>query len=947
LLAAVATPDSGWDERFTTRWWGLEEGLPQISVNAILHGRDGFLWVGTFGGLVRFDGLSFQMVPSRSGQVPAFPRVLCLEEGPSGRLWVGMEAGGLAEVRHGELVAPADLPSLGDTTVFGISEEPGGALWVTAMGRGLSRLTPTSVTTWGEGEGLGGGQPIKVLALPGGGALVNVGYRLMEAQEGASLRPLSLPASISDFNLDVDGSVLASSLDGALYRLRGGGKETLKPPLRETGFASSFFARDSGGRTWAIVRRRGLFLVEGKGVRPVNCPGVAGRAFNCFAADREGGLWLGTQDAGLVQVSLASFRVLSRADGLPGEVVRPVVEAHDGSIWAAVSCNVLVRWNGSALTRLELPNRAGFDGCVYSLLVRRDGTLLASGYSQGVVRIANGRLTGYPRPAPRFPTALLEDRRGHLWVGTRFAGVSRIEGPSPRDFRASDGLPSDQVATLMEDEDGRLLVGTAAGVGVIDGDRVVPLATTGDPMLPAVRALLREGPHLWLGSYGAGLGLVENGRLFRFTTAHGLPEGVASYLHRDRHGYLWWTGNRGIYRARVSALVDAARGVARRVPVQRFGTADGLLSAETNGGFLPAGCAARDGRLYVPTVQGLAIVDPARLAQQPSAPTPLLDRVVVDGQPATPEGGTLTVPGSTRRVEFRFSAPTFHAPQAVRFLKRLEGFDPDWVEGDGDSHATFTGLPPGRYILAVRTVNHTGIVGPPHQLLTLVVQARLTQRLSFRLGVVGVLLALVAATVGGRVVALRHRNLLLARLVRQRTRELETANRQLARQAHIDALTGLYNRGAFTAQLVEHMELAVRHERALAVVMMDVDHFKAYNDALGHVAGDTCLRRLGSQLLACLYQPSDVAARLGGEEFALLLSGANLAHAAAVAKRVCASIERLAIPHPTSPVAPVVTVSCGYASLADLPEPNGDALLRAADEALYRAKSAGRNRVSG
>jgi diguanylate cyclase (GGDEF)-like protein len=177
------------------------------------------------------------------------------------------------------------------------------------------------------------------------------------------------------------------------------------------------------------------------------------------------------------------------------------------------------------------------------------------------------------------------------------------------------------------------------------------------------------------------------------------------------------------------------------------------------------------------------------------------------------------------------------------------------------------------------------------------------------------------------------------------TQKLERANRKLERLASVDGLTGLANRRLFDEVINREWQRAYRENSCLGLIMLDIDHFKNYNDFYGHQAGDKCLQQVAARLANSLVRPGDVAARYGGEEFAAILPEADLEGAKTVAERIRQEIADLKVPHEKSPVAKWVTVSIGAA----VAEPNGqegsEKLIKAADEALYEAKEAGRNQV--
>jgi len=946
LSAAVAGEAATGEHHFAVRRWTVNQGLPQDSVTAILQDEEGYLWIGTFGGLARFDGRTFKDIPTRGPGTPPLARVLALHQGAGGRIWVGTEGAGLLVVEGGSLVVPAGVPPLPGETINSVWERGEGVLWLGTASSGLLLVAGGEVRRWGDAvgvrENVGALLPLDEMNLV---VASDVALTAVSETQPADARTLLRGIAIHALSKDRDGSLLVSTLGEGLLRVRhDGGVEQLVPPKILHG-EYTCAARDPRGRVWASVGARGVFALRDSTLELAATPARPGESFRAMAADREGNLWLGSDGGGLVQLVPASFSMIGRAQGLPEEIIHPVAEGPDGTLWVGAGCAGIVKIAGDEVTVVGREEGLNADSCIYSLWPRRDGVMLAAGYRGEVWVIRGERVSRHPASPIPLPTALLEDRSGGVWVATRHSGVHRIEGGPRRTFTTADGLPANEVAALIEDEDGSLLVGTGQGVGVIRGERAFPLTTTGDPMLRAVRALLREGPRLWIGSYGDGLAVVEQGRLFRFTPQHGLPEGVVSFLYRDEAGFLWWTGNRGVHRARVRELVEVARGVRRAAIVRSFGEEDGLATAETNGGFSPAGWVCRNGRLLVPTPRGIAEVDPRRLAATPSPPLPRLVEVLLDGVPAAVVGGEVRIPPGTRRVQVSVVAPTFRAPERLRHFKRLQGFDDDWIDGGNSPISTFTGLPPGRYVFQARTANEVGEASPEVSLVTLRALPYFYQRRDVRVAAVVALGLFFAAAVAGRTASLRRRARQLERQVAQRTEELRVANARLEQLASTDELTGLANLRTFRERLEAVWAAARREGGPVSLIMLDVDHFKAYNDTFGHPAGDLCLRRIGAQLAASLYQASDLAARHGGEEFAILLPGATARAAGLVAERVRAAVESLSIPHPTSPVAAQVTVSAGHASASPAAGGGPEELIAAADAALYEAKRAGRNRV--
>jgi diguanylate cyclase (GGDEF)-like protein len=280
----------------------------------------------------------------------------------------------------------------------------------------------------------------------------------------------------------------------------------------------------------------------------------------------------------------------------------------------------------------------------------------------------------------------------------------------------------------------------------------------------------------------------------------------------------------------------------------------------------------------------------------------------------------------------------------VRLRYRLQGLSDDWIEVQGQRETTIPTLPHGDYVftLASSLDGSQWVEGEP-LFLTIqphLWQTRWAQSLAVLLGVLGVL-----GFVRGRTHALQRRQAEMQRLVDERTEELRLANEHLSRLSYDDALTGLPNRRRFDEQFALEWRRLAREGTPLALILADVDHFKAYNDTLGHAEGDLALREVAEIFRRHTGRAGDFAARYGGEEFVVLLPGFNAEAAALYAERLRVACEAHGWPHPSSPTSRVLTLTLGVACLVPGLNETPEQLFAQADAALYRAKAEGRNRI--
>lgn len=958
--ATALDPDRALDHYALDVW---REGLPQPTVQALHQDRDGYLWLGTFEGLVRFNGVRFDVFDQRNvPQVDAW-HVRALAESRDGTLWIGTLGNGLVRERGGEFTALTTKDGLPDDSVIDLHVARDGAVWI-ATRHGLARWRDDRVDAWHVADGLPDENIAAVVEEADGHIAIATSGGLVRFAAGKFTPLLAgrTPSGVASLATSRDGGLWVGTYADGLFKLDG---DTVTHWDESQGLPGGWVTdvlEDDRGSTWVATAPGGVSrLRDGRFELLARPGGLPSDSVRTLATDREGSLWIGT-NAGLARLKDLKFVTISQRNGLPEDQVRVVLQSRDGALWLGTYGGGLVRWQDDRFTRFGNPEGWN-DAYIRTLAEGGDGTIWV-GTQTGLNRVVDGRhesMNGGDGLVGTKVDAIAELADGTLLVNTETGGLqARPRGGAFAPFAPAVSRELAGTRVIVQGRNGHLWLGTSEnGVFEVDGVRILRRFQQPDGLPDdAVLAMHRDADDtLWIGTH-KGLARLRNGKLAAVPAGHGLNDDPVFQVLDDRRGSLWLTTPHALVsmpRAAVEAVLDGGTGT---VGARRYGRVDGLGSDLGSGGTQPAAAVLADGTLAIPTIGGLTLVDPSDLHENRVAPKTVLTDVLVDGHPVSRDAA-MAPPWSSQRFEFRFDGLSLLVPEAVGFRYQLEGFDADWIDAGNARSAHYTALPAGHYRFRVQARNNDGVWSRRAAERALDVTAPPWLRW-WALAAYALALVLIArAFLRWRERALVERNLALERSVQARTTELSesnlrlrdtseqlaAANARLEQLAVTDALTGLANRRRFDDVLAHEWSRALRTGEPLALLLLDVDHFKRFNDAYGHPEGDECLRAIAGALRAATRR-GDTAARYGGEEFAVICPGTTLPQAQALAQHLLAAMRALRIPHVASPVAPHVTVSIGFA-VASTDCPDAEALVTAADGALYEAKRGGRDRAHG
>jgi ligand-binding sensor domain-containing protein/signal transduction histidine kinase len=764
---------------FIARTWGTADGLPQNSVTSIVQTRDGYLWLGTFGGLVRFDGQAFTVFTPDNTSGLGSARIVELLEDRKGVLWIGTETG-LTKYDAGRFSTYTTRDGLPDDEIITLRDDRQGRLWI-ATGGGVARFDGRSF----ERVSLGGlvGTVQAIGESPDGDIWAGTEFGLGRFH-GDNPPSIVTREGSSEVLVDSRGHVWTGRSKLTRWERVPGSEEwrSVNVPLPEPSKNAflSVLAEDRDGNLWIGTNPGGLYRWREGGAVEQAMAGFTKDIVRAIEGDRDGNLWVGTDLNGLQRLKRRRVFSYQRPDGPSGQQsIGPIVGDGADGLWIGATCGGLLHFRAGAFETFE--GQGATPDCVWALLRDPDGSVWMGAASRpGLSRLEHGRITGFSHPdglQRNLVTALARDRDGRLWVGS-YAGLSTFENGRFTTYGRDAGL-NKRVLTIFQDRAGTLWIGTVGGLFRFANHQFTSYMQAQGLSHDAVRAIHEDADGvLWIGTYGGGLNRFKDGRFTSYGPRQGLPDVAVSRIIEDARGHFWMSGNKGVFRVARSQLNDVAEGRASYITGVLYGTADGMVTDETNGGS-PAGWKTDDGRLWFPTIRGLIGIDPVTESLPP--PPVYVERTIVAGQSMDVEALARLGPGSAD-AEFHYTAIDLTSAEKTRFRYRLDGYDHEWIDAGTRRVAYYTGIRPGRYTFQVMATDGDGGWGSSPARVSVVVVPFWWQRSETT--VVGLLFVIAVTGFVVRHVTLRRARARVAELEREQALERERA--RIARDLHDD-----------------------------------------------------------------------------------------------------------------------------------------------------------------
>lgn len=709
-------------DSFTT-----DNGLPQNGVRGIAQTSDGYLWFTTFDGLVRFDGTRFTVFDKNNTKGIDGNRFVTLHISEDGSLFAGTENSGLTVFKNDTFKTLTVNDGLSSNSIVEFSTDVKGEfIIVTANGNNYFRNG--KFVSVPDSEVISSGN---YYYSPTGDLWIydKNGVRQLRPDKSETIYPIKIEAyneKLSGVELfeDDKGYLWFGDLNG-VYRLKDGETKTygtaegvpsrvcLRPMIQEAD-GSIWFA---SGLPWV----KGVGVVRFKDEQFTTWDesvGLSNLLVNGIFKDNEGTIWV-SGDKGINHLQKELIRSYSIRDGLISSEVYPLLQTHNGDIYIGTTQGLSLYRDGK-FSDAVVKNSKG-DKIQVTALAEDKQNRLWIGTLGDTFRFENGRLEKIPELEKITAWAIYFDSAENTWIGTEKGLFLFREDKLIAKYAISEGLPSNDVKVIHEDRKGVLWIGTYGGLVRLEGEKgkggkgenvtFTPTIFTSENGLASdrIRTIYEDADgKLWIGTYDSGLSRFHDGKFFNYTIENGLFNNGVFQILEDEKNNFWISCNKGIYRVKRKELEDVAAGKLAKINSISYGKEDGMLITEANGGRQPAGIKTADGKLWFPTQDGVAVIDPKDVSFNPNPPPVQIENVLIDRQAFDFQNG-ITLQANENNLEIRYTGISFVKPEQIKFRYRIEGLSEDWTDVNNIREVYFPSLPSGEYVFHVIAANSDGV----------------------------------------------------------------------------------------------------------------------------------------------------------------------------------------------------------------------------------------------
>ncbi len=794
--------------------WKKNDGLPQNSVLAIIQSNNGFLWLATPEGLVRFDGVQFQNYNTSNVSEFKTSSIQAVFEDSKNNLWIGTNKGGLILFSQGKFKNYTTEQGLPDNTITSIAEDAEGHTWI-GTHKGLCKWENGQFKNFSSNDGLSS-RDITTLFLGKEGTLwVGTARGLTAYQKGkfedyGRNRIIFINKHINTITEDEQNQLWIGTQSGLVrFNKKNQEYQTFKI---EDGLADDFITKlylDAQKTLWIGTQNAGITRILAKDSEQKQIDfqhftvreGLAANGVADLYQDHEGSLWIGLTRGGLNRLRDGKFINYTTLEGLPDNLVNTIYEDQKGDVWIGTATAGLARWRNGRVIQVYDKTNGLSNNHIRSIAEDKKGNLWVATYGGGVnVLLVNDNeekpliktYTTQDKLAGDLARSLLKDHQGSMWIGTK-TGLSKYQNGTFDTFTRQVGLSDNSVICLFEDSKKNIWAGTeGGGLNCIRPDQTILVYRQRNGLANDLVFSIYEDAQntYWIGTKG-GLTRLKDGQMISIFARDGLPNDDIHSITKDKKGNMWFGSSNGVYsiaEQQLNQLAEAKRnGISPlpRLTYTLYQEEEGMKSSDCAASAQPAVLKDSKGLLWYPTTEGVAIIDPYQIKNNYKLPLVVVKRILADTIEYLPQGKVIQLPAGTNKIEIDFAALSFLAPTRIQYRYRLLGssYSEKWVEAGNKRDTYYTNLPPGSYRFEVQAANNDGLWNEQSTEIQFYITPFFYQTYWFYAFVILGVLALGFLTYYWRVQALEKSKKVLEEIINKRTHEILSQYEQITQQA--------------------------------------------------------------------------------------------------------------------------------------------------------------------
>ncbi|MFT7028728.1 MAG: signal transduction histidine kinase/ligand-binding sensor domain-containing protein [Marinoscillum sp.] len=688
--------------QYVLQSWNTEHGMTSESTNDLLQSQDGYIWIGTYTGLHRFDGQNFKIFNAENSTIPS-TNVLRMGLDSHDDIWVGT-LHGIARFKNGEFDTPEPLKPYRNYSIESMLITQKDEIWFASKSNNLFLYKNDSVHNYSD---LFFNQKSTILTIvenSQGDILMGTDdSRLIQFEANGELRDIPIPSNVNGINV-------IYAQNNRLYLGTGVGLYIYENDIlsRVEEFNNTVvitIAEDSRGNLW-IGTMQGLFRLK-KGEHSVELldesNGLTNNIIRDIIISDDGSIWGGTYRSGIFMLSDGAITTYSKNDGLATDVIVSITQIDSSSFLLGNENGELNLVQDGKIKQFVIDKPLP-KARLKHLFTDNQGVIWASTYG-GLVRIKNEKShkfsteNGFP---DNFIRVTFQDSKGNIWVGTKNSGLIKFIGEDQyKVIGAASGLTSNYVMAIHENDKNQLIVSTISGISIIEDDEVIKTITVEDG-LPSnfTFTTFSDGDVIWIAS-NDGLIRYDNGNVKVYDVNNGMPSNIVYDILPDRQNNFWMPSDQSIIkvsRDRLNLIVDSS---SLKMKAQQFNRSHGLKNNHCLGGVLSI--IDSSGDFWIPTLGGAAFINTGNVTYEEVSANTIVESIVFNNMTHMITDNSFIVPASIDRVYIEYTGINYKNTSNLVFRYRLSPFEKDWVYAGNQRRAAYTNIPPGDYRFEVQT----------------------------------------------------------------------------------------------------------------------------------------------------------------------------------------------------------------------------------------------------